>query len=44
MEYSLTRLGESLRVPLEALWAWAEKHFEELETAGPAGPPPDRPS
>ncbi|PYO57538.1 MAG: hypothetical protein DMD83_08665 [Candidatus Rokuibacteriota bacterium] len=39
MEYSLTRLGESLMEALEALCARAEKDFEELETAGPVGPP-----
>jgi len=33
VEYSLTRRGESLPAPLETLYAWAEKHVEELETA-----------
>jgi len=35
VEYSLTRFGESLPEPLEALCAWAERHVEELETARP---------
>ncbi len=33
VDYRLTPLGRSLRVPLEALCAWAEGHIAEIEAA-----------
>ena len=33
VEYSLTRLGQSLREPLDAVCRWAERHLPELLAA-----------
>ena len=33
VEYSLTPLGESLIVPIDAITTWAEEHLPEVEVA-----------
>ena len=33
VEYQLTPLGQSLQAPISALWAWAEEHQGEVQSA-----------
>ncbi|MCD7061314.1 winged helix-turn-helix transcriptional regulator [Pelagibacterium xiamenense] len=33
VEYALTELGETLIGPINALWAWAEAHGQDIERA-----------
>ena len=33
VEYQLTPLGQSLQEPISALWAWAEEHQGEVQSA-----------
>ena len=37
VDYRLTPLGRSLREPLEALCAWAERHMPEIQAARARG-------
>ena len=36
VEYSLTPLGETLRLPISALCTWAQDHVDEMSSAKPS--------
>ncbi|HVQ74663.1 MAG TPA: helix-turn-helix domain-containing protein [Candidatus Binatia bacterium] len=39
VDYTLTPLGQTLTVPLAALYQWTEQHLEQIQDARRASPP-----